>query len=96
MILLRVGYAIELIELDLRYRRDAGSTLAHDLLDLRLDASRHRRKAPGHVLDLRTQLTLGLDDPLSIRRVRFVRFASLFEHGTPPARLTPPRDNYSR
>jgi hypothetical protein len=53
VILLRIGYTIEMSELNLWHRRDSLISLAHNLLDLRFDASRRRCKAPGHVLDLR-------------------------------------------
>jgi hypothetical protein len=53
------------------------------LLDLGFHARRHRGKALGHVLDLAAQLAFRVDDPLPERRVGFVGFASLFEHGIP-------------
>jgi len=77
VILLQVGDSIELTELDLWHGCLALRPLPHDLLDLGFDASLHRGEACRHVIDLPTQLALGVDDPLPMRCVGFVSFAVL-------------------
>ena len=79
--LLFFGYLIKLMEVEIGYRLYALSTFLNDFFDLGFNGLGDTRKAVGHVRNLGTQLTLGIDNPRPVGLVCSIgSLPSFLEH----------------